>query len=229
VTVLERHFIGATFDDIYTTIFGVERMDATFKHLGTRIGKKSEIEKKIGQLQQQKSLNSDEEATLQELRDELYYLRAYEEQQKIQDRRGEIESRNQSLTRQNWELEGKVNELESQLQSASAIAKSITEEPTNVTRQFFEDLLAREPRNAAVVASHIASLIEDGRPAVANAAIDALKKISSEDVDVLKQLAVVYENLERFSEARSVLERAVQLRPDEAALKTTLERLNKLS
>jgi hypothetical protein len=229
VQLLDRHFIGATFDDLYTTIFKVERDDATFKQLGTQIAKKPEIEKKVKQLQGKKSRGPEEEKELTDLRSELFYLEEYEKQQAIRDHRVEAESESQELKLQNMELQSRVQDLDGQLKRSSILVKSLTEEPSKETTQFFEELVAGEPASAAVVARHIPTFIREGRSAVANAALDALNKAAPRSVDVLKRMVSGYESLERYSEARSALERAVQLSPEEPELRSSLERLSKLS
>lgn len=228
VEVLQRHFIGATFEDLYTTIFGVERVDATFKRLGTQIGRKPDIEARIRRLESVKDRTAEDDDELEELRGELYYLGVYEEQQELMGRRERLEAENQELSRRNMELEGQLGELKEHLSRDGDRTRALAGEPTERTRAFFEDLIHRSPASATVVSEYVAPLIDESWPAVAHAALDALLVTVKDDLSVLKRMAVGYERLECFAQAREVLERAVLAHPDEDGLRAAADRLGQL-
>lgn len=228
VAVLERHFIGATFEDLYTTIFGVERVDATFKRLGTQIGRKPDIEARVRHLDSTPQRTGEEDDELVELRGQLYYLGVYEQQQEIMGRRDKLESENQDLSRRNMELEGQLNELRLRLTRDGGRTQALAGEPTERTRSFFKDLVDKSPVSAVVVAEYVGPLIDEGWPAVARAALDALFETVKGDLVVLKRMAVGYERLECFAQAREVLKRALTYHPNDEGLQAAAERLGQL-
>lgn len=228
VEVLTRHFIGATFDELYTAIFGVERVDATFKSLGTLIANKSDLEERARRLEDKSQRTSEEDDVLSDLREQLYYLKEYETQQAAMDRRTRLESEKDALVRRNKELEAQLVNLKAEASGANVIP-GVVGAPTEMTREFFKDLLGQGPANVQILARYLDAIIDDGWLAVARAALDAMEQEGTHDVHVLKRMAVAYERLELFSHARDALQRAANGYPKASDFQASLERLKKLS
>lgn len=114
VQVLEEHFIGASSSEIYPLIFDVEEKDETYLALNTRISEKAEIKRKIEkleELEEKQAITATQQAELETLSDQLYYLNQFELVRDKKEKQEHLEAENRRLTTEITLLKGNLQEL----------------------------------------------------------------------------------------------------------------------
>ncbi len=117
VKVLEQHFIGASALTLYRDIFNVEDKDIAYMRLNTRQAEKPRLESRREELTSKKPRTPAEQAELDTLDLELYYL---DEAEKISNSRGKAANLNRERDRLAMDvqsLKGEVAELKAERQT----------------------------------------------------------------------------------------------------------------
>lgn len=225
VKVLEEHFIGATFKDLYDYIFEVEEKDDTYVKLNTLYSGKSENEKAITELQNADQLSRQQADKLEALLDEQYYLQEFEEVKAKRQKKEDLEKENRQLEMEGKRLRGEVSELKNQL-TLSDKGESKGEMQNAI--EIFIDLCQNNPEHAAPIEAFAKFLSERGQIGSSIAVLEALIKVQPKNIDYLKELAIQYQSLEEYGKAAMVVRKALGLTPEDEQLRSVLDRLDKI-
>ena len=225
VQVLPQHFIGATSADMYEQVFDVEEKDLTYQRLNTLSGKKPQIEKEIAALENRSSSDTAQKQRLTNLKHDRYYLRQFEEVRAKRDEKAQIKSDNQQLEMEVSSLRGESSQLKRELQAQGA-APAIP--VASDLAKLLQGLSGPNDSQRALLEATAKSWRDGGRNAEATTLLETLVRIEPENVQYLKQLAVLYETMEEFPKADQVIGTALGFAPDDPELRSVRARLQQL-
>jgi hypothetical protein len=229
VKVMPEHFIGATVDSMYRHVFQVEDKDPEYLRLNALQGTRNDLEQRFSELSEKKTrgdtLSAEQQSILEELRNELYYLReAKTVQVKRQDAEN-AESRCQMLEMEAMSLRGEVNKLKSSLESRTQLAE--THELSGLV-QFLREFVEATPEQSGVIEPFIRYLSRQGGHEQAASLLETLLKSQPDNISYLKGLAMQYQAMRNYRQATVVLRRALALFPSDEGLRSMLVRLEEI-
>jgi ABC-type multidrug transport system ATPase subunit len=225
VQVLPQHFIGATSTAMYEQVFEVEEKDMTYRRLNTLSGKKPQIENEIAKLGNHAPPDPAQQRRLADLKSELYYLREFEEVKAERSKEEQMKSEYQYLEMEVSQLRGENSTLKRELQ-AQSVAPAIP--VASDLAKLLEELSGPNDAQRALLEATAKSWRESGRNAESATLLETLVRIEPENLQYLKQLAVLYETMEQFRKANYVIDKALRLAPADRELLSVRARLQQL-
>jgi energy-coupling factor transporter ATP-binding protein EcfA2/tetratricopeptide (TPR) repeat protein len=223
--VLPQHFIGATAADMYAEVFEIEEKDTTYLRLNTLSSNKPQIEREIALLENYVQLDITKQQRLTELKRELYYLREFEEVKAERSKQEQMKSGYQRLEMEVSQLRGANSMLKRELQAQSIVP---TTPISGDLARLLEELGSPTDAQRALLEATAQSWREAGRNAEAATLLEVLLRVEPENLQHLKQLAMLYETMEQFRKANEVMDRALRLAPADHELLSVHERLQQM-
>ena len=225
VDVMREHFIGATSAMMYSRVFDIEEKDRTYKQLEVLQSNKAAIERDVRDLEEgEADLTQEQRNRLSKRRNDLYYVRKFEEVKSKRDSAASAATEKQQLLMQARKLTGQVDELSRELAVYKARDPAADK---SASRAFFDSLLQPQREPAESVEIFAEQLAASGRNIEAAEAWSALADAKPSELKYWRELALESEKLSDPHRARSALERALTVASgdERAELLAVMQRL----
>jgi len=131
VEVSPEHFIGATADSLYRKMFDIEEKDLTYLRLSTLQATKTSLEADIESLQNRDTLSAEEEAKLNELEEQVYYL---DEVSRIDAHKQRLATYDRNVQRIQMDAKGLLGKLDESRSDATSPGEEIERLQAKVRR-----------------------------------------------------------------------------------------------
>lgn len=221
VQVREEHFIGATSEELYRRIFEIEATDVTYQQLELLHLRKDAMRKRERELDSRSELTPALQEELIKLKNDLYYLRRFEEVKKKRDNTQNLQERNQELDIEAARLRTQTEQLNKQVERLKETDPGAHMEHTET---FFRRI-SGDTRTESALEEFAASLADIGRNKEAAAAWQALLESHPGNSKYARRLIAENLKLQDYEQALSLARSALGETPNDPELRSMVERL----